>query len=150
MFLVRKGLMIRNQRQFKDFDDIGDQLGGDMPITENATLAAFISLALNIAVLVPVCGSLLLKARWCDAAYGPPSPARGILLSIYLAILITSALLLLVERPDAILALLAVQILYKVTTPFTVGTLRNPVVASNLAIALVHIVTISLLLRTAG
>ena len=35
----------------------------------------------------------------------------------------------------------------KVTTPFTVGTLRNPVVLSNLLIAAVHTVTVGLIWR---
>jgi hypothetical protein len=125
--------------------------GGTMLISESVAFATCVSLGLNIAVLLPVCGSLLTRARWCDDAYGSPSPARGILLSIYLAILTASALLLLVvRRPDAIVALLAVQIAYKVTTPFTVGTLRNPVVASNLVIAAVHAATVFLTLRAAG
>ncbi|MDT0506888.1 hypothetical protein [Novosphingobium sp. MMS21-SN21R] len=121
-----------------------------MPIAASAALASSISLGLNIAVLVPVCGSLLLRARWCDEAYGSPSSARGILLSIYLAILAASVVLLVVRRPDAVAALLAVQIAYKVTTPLTVGTLHNPVVASNLAIAAVHGVTVWLLLQAFG
>jgi hypothetical protein len=119
-------------------------------MVEGAVVAAYISLALNIAVLVPVCSSLLVKARWCDDAYGPPTPSRGILLSIYLTILMASALLLVVSWPDATIALLAIQILYKLIAPLTVGSLRNPVVASNLAIAAVHTVTVSLLLRTTG
>ena len=79
---------------------------------------------------------------WTDAAYGPPSPARGILLSIYLAILLVSAGLLLRPVADMVAALLIVQIAYKVTTPITVRTLANPVVLSNLAIAAVHLVTV--------
>lgn len=121
-----------------------------MSIVETAEWATYVSLGLNIAVLVPVCGSLLLRAAWCDEAYGPPTPARGILLSVYLAILAASAALLVLPRGDAVVALLAVQIVYKLTTPFTVGTLRNPVVASNLAIATVHGITVFLLLRAAG
>jgi hypothetical protein len=35
-----------------------------------------------------------------------------------------------------------VQILYKVTTPFTVGSFANPVVVSNLAIAAFHSLTL--------
>jgi len=101
-----------------------------------------LSLALNVAVLIPVCASIIAKARWTDAAYGPPSPARGILLSIYLAILLVSAGLLLRPVADMVAALLIVQIAYKVTTPFTVRTLANPVVLSNLAIAAVHLVTV--------
>lgn len=106
-----------------------------------------VSLALNIAVLIPVCLGILRDAAWANAAYGPPSPARGILLSIYLAILAVSALLLARPLSQAVAALLLVQIVYKVTTPFTVGTLRNPVVVSNLAIAAVHVVTVGMIAR---
>lgn len=106
-----------------------------------------LSLLLNIAVLVPVCSSLLMRAGWTTAAYGPPSPARGILLSIYLAILLVSAALLLRPVPAMVAALLIVQIIYKVTTPFTVGTLQNPVVLSNLAIAAFHAVTVAAIVR---
>jgi hypothetical protein len=42
-------------------------------------------------------------------------------------------------------ALLGVQVIYKLTTPFTVGTWRNPVVLSNLAIAAVHTATLTML-----
>lgn len=105
-------------------------------------LMVAISLALNILVLVPVASSLLLQLSWTEAAYGPRTPARGILLSIYLAILALSAALLFVPRPELVLPLLGVQILYKVTTPFTVGSMRNPVVVSNLGIAAVHAVTV--------
>lgn len=106
-----------------------------------------LSLALNILVLVPVCGSLLSEAGWILAAYGPASPARGILLSIYLAILIVSLGLLVRPVPAMVAALLIVQIIYKVTTPFTVGTLNNPVVLSNLAIAAFHAVTVAAIVQ---
>lgn len=109
-----------------------------------------LSLGVNILVLVPVCVSLLRNAAWCDSAYGPPSPARGILLSIYLAILLLSAVMLARPAAGAIMALLAMQIIYKVTTPFTVGTFANRVVLSNLAIALLHAITLSSILRTAN
>ena len=101
-----------------------------------------ISLALNVSVLVPVAASLFLQLGWTEAAYGPKTPARGILLSIYLAILAISAVLLFVPRPELVLPLLVVQILYKVTTPVTVGSVRNPVVVSNLGIAAVHAATV--------
>ncbi len=101
-----------------------------------------LSLGLNIAVLIPVCASLIAKARWTNVAYGPPSPARGIVLSMYLAILLVSAGLLLKPVADMVAALLIVQIVYKVTTPVTVRSLTNPVVLSNLAIAAVHAVTV--------
>ena len=110
-------------------------------------LMTTLSLLLNVAVLVPVCGSLILGAPWIVAAYGPPSPARGILLSIYLAIGLLSALLLLRPLPAAVAALLAVQILYKITTPLTTGSISNPVVISNLLIAAVHAATLVVLIR---
>lgn len=101
-----------------------------------------LSLLLNIAVLVPVTGSIIANAGWVEAAYGPPSPARGILLAVYLAILAGSAALLWKPVPAMVAALLLVQIAYKLMTPFTVGTLANPVVLSNLAIAAFHAVTL--------
>jgi hypothetical protein len=97
-----------------------------------------LSLALNILVLLPVCGSLIGQAAWTEAAFGPATPARGILLSIYLTILLASADLLIHPVVSLIAGLLAAQIIYKITTPITVGTLRNPVVVSNLAIAGFH------------
>lgn len=101
------------------------------------------SLGINIAVLVPVCFSLLAKWDWTLAAYGADSPARGILLSIYLAILVASAGLLFKPVPTMVAALLMLQVLYKLTTPITVGTLSNPVVISNLAIAAFHCLTLA-------
>jgi hypothetical protein len=112
-----------------------------------AGLMTTISLLLNLAVLVPVCGSLMLSAPWTVAAYGPPSPSRGILLSVYLAIGLLSALLLLRPVPTAVAALLAVQVVYKITTPLTTGTISNPVVISNLLIAAVHAATLVVLIR---
>jgi hypothetical protein len=100
------------------------------------------SLGLNIAVLVPVCVSLITRAGWTLAAYGAETPARGILLSVYLAILIGSAALLFKPVPAMVAALLLVQVAYKLTTPFTVGSVSNPVVLSNLAIAGFHCLTL--------
>jgi hypothetical protein len=76
--------------------------------------------------------------------------ARGILLSIYLSILIASGVLLVFRNPGSVAALLAVQVIYKLTTPFTVGTLQNPVVISNLGIALFHSLTLVVIWRTTG
>lgn len=111
-----------------------------------------VSLLLNIAVLVPVVASLLGDATWTRDAFGPKTPARGILLAVYLAILIASVALLVGVLADAspavlgaLAGLLAVQVLYKVMTPFTVGSVRNPVVVSNLGIAAVHLVTLATL-----
>jgi hypothetical protein len=89
-------------------------------------------------VLIPVCSGLLLKANWAMDSYGIETPARGILLSVYLAILIFSALLLFRFDPKFVMALLSVQILYKLLSPILVGTLTNPVIISNIFIALFH------------
>ena len=104
-----------------------------------------LSLSLNLVVLTPVCAGLIMDAGWTRTAFGVPTPARGILLSIYLAIGLASALFLVVPVPAFVGTLLLVQIVYKVTTPITVGTLRNPVVLSNLGIAAFHAVTLTLI-----
>jgi hypothetical protein len=104
----------------------------------NAMLFPKISLLLNILVLIPVCSGLLLKANWAVDSYGIETPARGILLSIYVAILIFSAMLLFNFDPKMVLALLSVQIIYKLVSPIMVGTLTNPVIISNIFIALFH------------
>lgn len=109
-----------------------------------------LSLLLNIAVLVPVCTGLLTEANWAQGSYGPATPARGILLSVYLAILAASVLLLVSRNPAAVAALLLVQVIYKLTTPWTVGTFGNPVVLSNLGIAVFHAVTLLVIFRTIG
>jgi len=99
-------------------------------------------------VLVPVCSGLLTNANWVGSAYGAPSEARSILLSIYISIALVSAFLLIIGDPKLVLALLLVQVLYKLTTPFTVGSFGNPVVVSNVLIAMVHAVTLTMIWRT--
>lgn len=86
-----------------------------------------LSLLLNIAVLIPVCLGLLLDAAWVVHAYGTATAARGILLSVYGAILIVSTVLLLRQEAMLVAPLLLVQVVYKLTTPLTVGSLQNPV-----------------------
>jgi hypothetical protein len=108
------------------------------------------SLGINIFVLVPVCFGLITKADWTLSAYGPDTAARGILLSVYVAILLCSIGLLTKPVPLIVAALLFVQIIYKVTTPFTVGSFANPVVMSNLAIAAFHSITLWSIWRGGG
>ncbi|MEM9403947.1 MAG: hypothetical protein AAGA44_15860 [Pseudomonadota bacterium] len=107
-----------------------------------------VSLLLNVVVLVPVCLGLITDAAWVQASYGQHSAGRSILLSVYLAIGVVSAMLLAFRDPKIVAALLLIQVVYKLTTPFTVGTLQNPVVISNLLIAAVHTVTIVLIWRS--
>ena len=101
-----------------------------------------VSLGLNIAVLIPVCTVLILNLTPFVDVWGPATPARGILLSMYLSILILSVGLWMQRNPMLVAPLLALQICYKVMTPITVGTLTNPVVISNLVIAIVHGITL--------
>ena len=103
------------------------------------------SLVLNIAVLTPVCLGLLTDAPWTGAAYGEKSPARDILVSIYLAILLVSIAFLFWRAPIAVAARLTMQVIYKAITPIAVGTVSNPVVVSNLFIAAFHTVTLVLI-----
>jgi hypothetical protein len=109
-----------------------------------------VSLIVNALVLFPVCWGLLTNAAWVVHGYGEFAPARGILLSIYGAILLVSLALLWRSEPQAVASLLVVQVIYKITTPLTVGTLENPVVISNLLIAALHGVTLFLITRELG
>jgi hypothetical protein len=102
----------------------------------------YASLALNILVLVPVSYGLLSNASGSVSAFGVDTPARGILLSVYLAILLCSVGLVFKPVPLMVASLLLVQIVYKLTTPFTVGSFGHPVVMSNLAIAAFHCMTL--------
>jgi len=104
----------------------------------NKMLFPKLSLILNILVLIPVCSGVFLKANWVVESFGIETPARGILLSIYLAILIFSAVLLFKFDPKMVMALLSVQIVYKLLSPLMVGTITNPVIISNIFIAAFH------------
>jgi hypothetical protein len=110
-------------------------------------LVTKVSLIINVLVLIPVCCGLMLDLEWAKQSYGEASPARGILLSVYLAILCSSVLLFFFRPNDVkfIASLLFVQVVYKLTTPFTVRSLKNPVVISNLFIAGFHLLTLCVL-----
>ena len=100
------------------------------------------ALLINIGVLVPVIIGLIKRSRWTIEAYGNDSPSKRILLSIYISILILSLLYLRYPHHDAIVILLLMQIVYKITTPLTVRNWKNPVVISNLLIAAFHILAL--------
>jgi hypothetical protein len=110
----------------------------------------YISLAVNILVLIPIVGLMATKSPLVDQAWGAFTAARGIVLSIYFAILVASVALLFVPVAAFIVALLSVQVIYKLTTPFTVGTFKNPVVISNLVISVVHIATLVSIFNAMG
>ncbi len=115
-----------------------------------------VSLAANIVVLIAVCTVLIAfsTAEPVTYVWGQPSHGRGILLSVYFAILAASMMLLCLHVRCAdkapveymVAALLAVQILYKITTPASAGP-ANPVAISNLCISVLHSATLFLLWR---
>ncbi len=100
------------------------------------------SLILNIVALIPVCFFILTNNFRIEATLGQFTPARGILLAIYITILLTSILLLLFSDVKFALALFFMQIVYKLLTPFTVKTIRHPFVISNIFIAIFHLATV--------
>lgn len=112
----------------------------------------YLSLVLNIVVLAPLLWALSLNSLGMSEVYGPDSPARRILGSVYLTILMMSLALLAAlafsnhdVRPYAV-TLLALQVLYKITTAFVLGV-AHPVVIANLAISAVHVATLVVILR---
>lgn len=106
-----------------------------------------ISLIINVMALIPVCIGLIGDVPRISSVYGSYSPARGILLSVYGSILLVSLALLFKPLPTLVAPLLLVQVLYKLTTPFTVGSFTNPVVISNLLVATLHLITLYLIIR---
>jgi hypothetical protein len=109
-----------------------------------------ISLIANISILIPVCGGLAIESDRMLGVFGESTPARGILLSIYFSILLSSVLLLIHRSPKQVAVLLLVQVLYKISTPITVGTFYNPVVISNLIVATLHICTLLAIFKAIG
>jgi hypothetical protein len=85
----------------------------------------YVSLALNIMVLLPILILTAMKSPIVDSAWGG------------------STILLFFPVPEFVFALLLVQVIYKITTPFTVGTFANPVVISNLVITAFFLVTLA-------
>ena len=99
------------------------------------------SLIVNIVVLVPIVFSMFVGSPIIDRAWGQFTESRGILSAMYFALLAVSLGLLVRPIPVFVVPLLAVQVIYKLTTLFVVG-IFNPVVISNLAIAVLHIITL--------
>jgi hypothetical protein len=105
------------------------------------------SLILNIAVLIPVCYFMLTNNFRMVKTMGEFTPSRGILLAIYTTILLASILLIFFTDVKLAFALLFMQIVYKILSPFTVKTLKHPFVISNIFIAIFHLVTIYTMIK---
>jgi hypothetical protein len=110
-----------------------------------------ISTILNIVVLVPVISVILLDLVQVERVWGENQPSRQILVSIYIAILIsTIALFFLKGQTKLIIAvtIFSMQIIYKtLTAVLVVNALSNPVVLSNLAINIVHLSTLFVIFK---
>jgi hypothetical protein len=111
----------------------------------------YISLTLNVLVLAPLILLLLVfKPERMEKVYGDDTDARKILAAVYFAIMVGSIWAMALGGEDAIdmaLPILYLQIIYKLITVLTVG-LKNPVVISNVFIAILHIVSVYVLVTT--
>ena len=101
-----------------------------------------LSLFINIIVL----GLIFLNSSnksFIDV-WGKSSPSRNILFSVYSSVIL---LFLYIQNKKSIsikymiVSLLLFQIIYKLITPFVV-TIKNPIIISNIVIAIFHIITI--------
>lgn len=105
------------------------------------------SLFLNILVLIPVCSALIINFEGMQKFAGIFTPARGVLLAMYLTILIASFLLLFFMDTKLAFALFFMQIVYKFLSPFTVTTINNPIVVTNLFVAFFHLITVYTMIK---
>ena len=110
-----------------------------------------LSQILNIVVLIPVISVMLLNIVQIEGVWGENQPSRQILVSIYIAILISSIGLYLLKGQTKVIVAVTIftmQIIYKTLTAFlVVDALTNPVVLSNLAINLVHLSTLVIVFK---
>ena len=106
------------------------------------------SLILNIIVLIPVCLAFIADFERMQKVAGSFTPARGILLAMYITILLASILLLFFQYPTLAFALFFMQIVYKFLSPITVKTIKNPIVISNLFIATFHLITVITMIKS--
>lgn len=106
------------------------------------------SLILNILVLIPVCIALIVDAEKVQKSAGTFTPARGVLLAMYITILLASVVLLFYTQPVLAFALFFMQIVYKFLSPITVKTIKNPIVISNIFIATFHLITVYTMVNT--
>jgi hypothetical protein len=106
-----------------------------------------ISHIVNVVVAGSIAYLLFTNAPSMVAAYGEASPARAILSSVYLAIALVSAFALIFPVYSVTIAkvLFPLQILYKLSTIITVGTITHPVVTANVFISVLHGISLFLI-----
>ncbi len=116
------------------------------------TVMMTISFCVNLVVLAFVVPQLWSGTAGMDAAFGPNTPARRTLTCVYAAIWMTSLIAIIATMTGRVeqavtlaIGLFSVQIIYKLMTVLAVG-MANPVVVANLPIAILHVVTLTLIL----
>jgi hypothetical protein len=112
-------------------------------------LLVTISHLVNVLVAGGMAFLLIKNAAAIQAVYGPSTPARAILASIYMAIAVTSLCALVFPAYSIAIAkvLFPLQILYKLSTIFTVGLITHPVVVSNILISILHVASLIVIFR---
>jgi hypothetical protein len=112
-------------------------------------LIVTLSHLVNVLVAGSIGILLLLNLPSMTAVYGEATPARSILASIYLAIATTSIVALIFPAYSLAIAkvLFPLQILYKLSTIITVGSIVHPVVASNVLISILHAVSLFMIFK---
>jgi hypothetical protein len=108
-----------------------------------------ISHLINVLVAGGMAFLLIINAAAIQDVYGPLTPARSILASMYMAIAVTSLFALVFPVYSIAIAkvLFPLQILYKLSTIFTVGLITHPVVVSNILISMLHAAALFLIFK---
>lgn len=111
----------------------------------------YVSLVINVVVagFWGVVLGFFPRAHFRDWPYGGDTPGSRILSSLYLTIALLSIYALV--EPDRLYSvcifLFGFQIIYKSLSAITARDLRNPVVLSNLLIAVIHSISLGWLLN---
>jgi hypothetical protein len=108
----------------------------------------YLSLGVNILV-AGFWGSVLFRNAYPKLArpFGADTEARRILACLYIAIAVASIVAVVNESwlVQIVTVLFPLQILYKVLTIFAVQDIRNPIVISNVVIAVLHVISLFVL-----
>jgi len=106
-----------------------------------------IALWVNIIILIPITLSFINYSKYITDSYGLHTTSRDILLSIYLTFLFLSIYFIMTPSNNKtntnITTLLYIQIIYKILSAITHKE-YNPVIISNIVIALIFIILIHL------
>jgi hypothetical protein len=106
----------------------------------------WVSYSINVVVLVPICGFLLMGKPQLTEVFGSDATARQILLCMYLTLLTLSLYFLVTGNANLTVAwtIFSFQIIYKLLSVVLIRNKRVPVLWFNLVIALFHAVTLAL------